>query len=180
MRVQTSSPCVLTKRIRCHPRTSVGGLEWGRGRLSIFSELHLDSPRLWLGSSAAQLQRRWAGGGGSSLPGLPRDSVSPNLTPQPPPGQLLQSIRRGSSLAGARRPPGEIRPLGFGGPRRRAPKERTRGLRRLYSRRPARKQRAEFPEHSRERRGRRTEPWRGVWERSGRAQRTREIYNVLG
>lgn len=92
-----SSPCVPTKRMRCHPRTSVGGLEWGRGRWpSIFSELLLASPRLWLGSSAAQRQRRWAGGGGSSLPGLSPAGARPNLTPQPPPGQLLQSIRRGA------------------------------------------------------------------------------------
>lgn len=151
----------------------MGGLEWGRERwLSIFA-LHLDSPRLWLGSSVAQLQRRWAGEGGSSLPGLSRDSAGTNLTPQPPPGQLLQSVKARSSRvlvallvgfalsaeasperADSRPPPSLL------------PEARTQTARGAA-------RRAELP-------GRRTEQWRGVWERSGRAQRTRENSNVLG
>lgn len=174
-----SSPCVPTKRMWCHPRASVGGLEWGRGRwLSIFSELLLASPRLWLGSSAAQRQRRWAGGGGSSLPGLSPAGARPNLTPQPPPGQLLQSIRRGargcsspswwgspSRLRRAAEASPEssgleapaVSPLG--GPRANSARSRAepRGAARG----------AEFPKHSRERPGRRTEQWRGVWGRLG-------------
>lgn len=167
-----SSPCVPTKRMRCHPRASVGGLEWGRGRWpSIFSELLLASPRLWLGSSAAQRQRRWAGGGGSSLPGLSPAGARPNLTPQPPPGQLLQSIRRGAR--GCSSPswwgsPSRLRRAAEASPESsglEAPVVSPPGGPRAEPRGGA--WGAEFPKHSRERPGRRTEQWRGVWGRLG-------------
>lgn len=80
----------------------LGGRWRGPTWLSIFSMLNPDSPRLWLGSFAARLQRRWAGAGGSPVSGLSRDSAGRNLTPPPPPGQLLQSIRRGPRGRSAR------------------------------------------------------------------------------
>lgn len=86
--VQMRSLCVTRSEYGANPEPVWEDLNEAGGGGSRSS---LRSPCLWPGGSVA----RWAGTGGSSLQGLSRDSAGLNLIPPPPPGQLLQSIRRG-------------------------------------------------------------------------------------
>ncbi|XP_073864101.1 uncharacterized protein isoform X2 [Macaca fascicularis] len=88
---------VSTKRMWCHhPWASVGGLDGGR----VVRNFHRAESGLCVCGRGVQwpsCRRGGPVGEGAQLQGLSRDSAGPNLTPPPPPGQLLQSIRRGPS-----------------------------------------------------------------------------------